>query len=347
MPIITPSSYRPPLGFANGHVQTLLRNLWGTSARPPYRREELDLADGDYVGLDWLCHEPDGVDRLAILTHGLEGSSRSPHVLSLAAVMHRSGWDVLAWNFRGCGGTSHRLARLYHSGASEDLAAVVSQALARHPARQVALAGFSIGGNITLKYLGEMGTAVDPRIRGGLAFSVPVDLAASVRHMAQPANAIYMKYFLDRMRARYRSRRESLPVKVSERELSRMRTFMDFDDPITAPLHGFSSAEDYYARAACLPWLGKIAIPTLLVNARNDPFLPASCFPERCAHANPSFFLETPASGGHCAFLTAPWEVRGWTEQRALAFLDGDGRNEDSAWAACPAAARADIEPAA
>jgi len=281
-------------------------------------RERLLLADGDFLDLDWGRR---GADRLAILTHGLEGDSKNPCLQGMAAALRRDGWDVLAWNFRGCGGEPNRLLRSYHSGATEDLQAVISRALRDSTYQRVSLVGFSLGGNMVLKYLGDLGGDVDSRLDRAVAFSVPCDLASSSRHLESRANRLYMRHFLQSLREKIREKIQRFPGMVDDVGLAQMRTFREFDGAYTAPMHGFASAEDYWSRASCKPVLTRIAIPTLLVNARNDPFLPEECFPFDAAVTNPSFFFECPMSGGHTGFIAFNALGEYWSETRAVKFL--------------------------
>lgn len=241
----------------------------------------------------------------------------------MAGAFHRAGWDVLAWNCRGCGGVESRKLRSYHSGATDDLAAVVNHALAGNRYREAGLIGFSLGGNITLKYLGELGEAVDPRVLGGVAFSVPCDLAASSIRLERLSNRIYMGRFMRSLRTKIRGKIKQFPGQLTDEGLEVMRTFREFDGAYTAPLNGFESAEDYWARASSKPFLNRIAVPALLVNARNDPFLPEECFPEEAAANSECFHLEAPRDGGHVGFVSFTRSGEYWSEKRAVEFLGG------------------------
>ncbi len=317
MPLITQSYYKPPAYLQNGHLQIFLSIFLQRPESLPYVRERIETPDGDFLDLDWIQAES---PRLAILCHGLEGSSRAGHIVGMAAALQKRGWDVLAWNYRSCGGTPNRTARLYHSGATDDLDTVVQHALRNHSSQQIALIGFSLGGNLLLKYLGERPS--NPRITKAVAFSVPVDLAGSATQLAAPHNRIYMMHFLKTLREKIRAKRELLPSTLPFERLNRIRTFHEFDEAFTAPIHGFSGAADYYARSSAQAYWDGIKIPTLLVNARNDPFLSPSCFPTEAAAAHPHLFLETPRSGGHCGFIPQNRQGECWSESRALTFLE-------------------------
>jgi predicted alpha/beta-fold hydrolase len=321
MPLLS-SSYRPPWGLGNGHLQTILPVLFRRVATITCERERIETPDGDFLDLDW--NRDHRSESLVIITHGLEGNSANASVRGMASAFHRAGWDTLAWNLRGCSGELNRLLRTYHSGAWEDLQSVIEYAAGTY--RRIALVGFSIGGNLTLKYLGDHGNSIDPRIVGAVAFSVPCDLASSARVMESRVNSIYMQHFLRNLRRKIREKASAFPGAVSTDGLGRIRTFREFDGTYTAPLNGFLSAEDYWAKASSKPSLSGITIPALLVNALNDPFLGAECFPREEAAANPHLQLELPESGGHLGFITRGEEY--WSESRAVEFLQTADRGE-------------------
>ena len=320
MALIRNSTYRAPSWLPGGHVQTIYPALCRRPAPVASRSERLELADGDFIDLEW---SEKGGQRLAILSHGLEADMNTGYILGMAAALIRRGWDVLRWNFRGCGGEPNRLLRMYHSGATEDLHAVVSHALARHPAASIDLIGFSLGGNLTLKYLGERPAALPPRLHRAVAFSVPCDLSCSSRQLAIPSNRIYMDRFLVAMRAKIRAKKRMFPDQLDLTGLDRIRTFQEFDDRYTAPIHGFRDAADYWARNSSRQFLPHITLPTLLVNAANDPFLGPGCHPRDEAAASTSFHFESPATGGHVGFPTLGNKGEYWSETRAAGFLAG------------------------
>lgn len=280
------------------------------------RKERLELKDGDFLDLQWHgC----GRGRLVVLSHGLEGSAEAAYIQGMARALDAEGWDVLAWNYRGCSGEMNRLPRFYHSGASEDLAAVVEHALAVHPAEKVDLVGFSLGGNMTLKYLGERGDEISPRLGRAVAFSVPCDLACSSRTLTTWFNReVYMRRFIVSLADKVRAKAKLFPDVLDPAELEGVRTFREFDDRFTAPLHGFLDAEDYWARSSSRQFLSSIRIPALLVNAANDPFLGPDCYPRAEARASEWFHLEVLEGGGHVGF-GGPGP--NWAEARAVSFL--------------------------
>ncbi len=316
MPVIA-SSYQPPSPLRLGHVQTVLPTLARRVPALNYQRTSLNTLDGDFLDLDWASV---GGHRLAVICHGLEGDSQRAYVRGMARAVNSAGWDVLAYNCRGCGGRPNRTPAFYHSGATGDLDLAVRAALARGY-ESLALIGFSLGGNLIFKYLGELGDQARAHIRAGVGFSVPCDLADSGRRMELRQNRIYVARFLRLLRAKIRAKMKLVPGAMDDRGYGRIKNFRQFDDRYTAPLHGFADALDYYRQASCRTFLGRIAVPALMVNALDDPLLGPGCFPWAEARANPYFFLETPAHGGHVGFMAGGG--RYWSEARAVEFLAG------------------------
>lgn len=318
MPLLTSSSYRAPLGMPGGHLQTIIPSLFRKAERITLERERLELADGDFLDLEW---KREGRERLAIFCHGLEANAGASYLQEVAGGLNREGWDVLAWSYRGCGREPNRLPRFYHSGATEDLAAIVEHALATHPATRIDLVGFSLGGNLILKYLGECGDQVSPRLGRAVTFSVPCDLACSSQTLDTAFNReVYMRRFIRSLKGKIEEKALRFPAEMDPAGLNAIRTFREFDDRYTAPLHGFRDAEDYWARSSARPFLEKIRIPALLVNAANDPFLGPKCYPREEAEQSADFSFEEPAEGGHVGFSG---RARGssWMVARTLRFL--------------------------
>ncbi|MGI9173898.1 MAG: YheT family hydrolase [Rhodothermales bacterium] len=319
MPLLADDYTPPNRFFENGHVQTVYPKFRQWAGEVRYRRERIETDDGDFLDLDWSRGE---ARRLAILSHGLEGSTQSSYIQGMTRALRRRGWDVLAWNYRGCSGEHNRLGRSYHSGATEDLEAVVQHTLRRSGYPTLALIGFSLGGNLVLKYLGERGTDVDRRIQRAVAFSVPCDLAAGSDRIARRSNWIYQRRFLRSLGPKIQAKQSLFPDVCGTLDLAGIRTLRDFDDRFTAPVHGFRNAADYYARSSSKSFLPHIAIPTLLVNAADDPFLPPSCYPIEEAQASERLYLQTPRHGGHVGFVAFNARGEFWSETRAADFLE-------------------------
>jgi predicted alpha/beta-fold hydrolase len=321
MPLLTTPDYRPTALLANGHLQTIVASTLRRVPEVHYKRERLELPDGDFVDLDWSLPGPAPGRRLGIISHGLEGDSGRPYVRGMARALNQAGFDALAWNYRGCGGETNRLLRAYHLGDTGDLAEVVRHAIESRQYSEVFLTGFSAGGNVTLKYLGENAARVPSQVKRAAVFSVPTDLKASSVHISRWQNQIYLRRFLNSLRDKMRVKGAYLPGQLDLSELNKLRDFPQFDERYTAPLHGFASADDYYAQSASGRYLGGIRLPTLLVNALNDPFLPASCFPREAAAASQFFYLETPVWGGHVGFNEGGPSGTYYSERRAVDFF--------------------------
>ena len=317
MPLIQ-STYRPPFGFGNGHLQSIYPALWRRVPAVNWNRERIDTPDGDFLDLDCSGSRS---KRVAILSHGLEGHANQPYIRGMAHALMKRGWDVVAWNCRGYSGEPNRLLPFYHSGSSDDLETVLNHVLAQGRWSEISLVGFSLGGNQTLKLLGELGESVDDRVVGAVAFSVTCDLAASSIRLGEWENRIYMARFMKTLRQKAITKERMFPGQLDLNGLADMKTFKQFDDRYTAPLHGFADAEDYWTQCGSGRFLPAIRGPTLLVNARDDPFLAGRCFPREEAQKNPHFWLETPARGGHVGFVTRGNDGEYWSETRAVEFL--------------------------
>jgi uncharacterized protein len=312
MPIVG-SLFRPPFFLRNGHLQTILPLLLPRRFQVVYQRERLELDDGDFLDLDWIRA---GSDKLAILSHGLEGCSEDCR--GMATLLRWAGWDVLAWNYRGCGGELNRFARFYHSGDTADLDELIRFAATAYS--QIALIGVSLGGNLTLKYLGER--IPHPSVTGAVAVSVPVDVTSSAVALdARWSNRLYLHRFIRSLLAKVEQKAVSFPDQYDMRGSRSIRTFRQFDDRFTAPIHGFRDAADYWRQSSSLQFLRGINVPTLLLNARDDPFLTPECFPYSDAKQNAYLFLETPESGGHVGFIDLANGLERWCERRVIEFL--------------------------
>ncbi len=272
------------------------------------------------MDLDWLESNPERDEApCCIILHGLEGNSQAPYVKSMARSFERSGYTVGALNLRGCSGEPNRLKRFYHSGDTEGLAFVVDQVSTRY--NRVYLVGFSLGGNVVLKYLGEDPSRVPSQVRSVAAFSVPCDLAGAADCLADPRNSFYMKRFISLLGAKLREKEAVYPQYVYEKGYSEMNSFHEFDNLYTARLNGFRDANDYWSQSSCKQYLDRLDRPALLVNAKNDPFLSGSCFPIEAAQSSSLFHLEVPKSGGHCGFPGRRMWKGCWHERRVLSFF--------------------------
>lgn len=311
-------TYKRPWFLFNGHFETIWPSLFRMVPKPAYRRERLATDDDDFIDLDWL---QSGNSRLVVISHGLEGDSCRHYVAGMANAFHGSNWDVLAWNFRGCSGEINRQPRFTHNGSTDDLHAVVSHALASHDYQVVVLVGFSMGGNLSLVYLGRDADRVPNRVKAAVCLSVPCDLAAASARLAERSNLIYMKRFMRLMGHKVRLQAVQYPELFPCEDYAELKTFHDFDGRYTAPLHGFRDAAHYWEECSSLQYLQYVKIPVWIINARNDPFLPASCFPDASLHGNPHVTLVAPEHGGHCGFASSFGEPCYWSESTAVSLL--------------------------
>jgi uncharacterized protein len=319
MPLIQ-SSFRPAWFARGGHLQTLWAPLVLPRVQLPIHRERVELPDGDFVDLDW-CRQP-GEGMTVLLLHGLEGSSRSPYIRGMMRALQRAGLTSVAMHFRGCSGEPNRLARGYHSGDTEDLKFLVRHLHERCSCPIVAAIGYSLGANVLLKWLGETGPA-NPLLAAA-AVSPPFDLGASADRISRGLSRIYHAHLLRCLRRtvlrKAGAHGPQLPVSIER--LRRVRTIRQFDDQFTAPVHGFAGADDYYRKSSCRHYLATIAVPTLIVHARNDPFTPACHIPAD-PDLSESVTLELSDDGGHVGFIGASnlWTASYWLEERLPQFL--------------------------
>ena len=321
--------FRPARWLPGPHLQTLWSRVLRRGPVVRLRRETWETPDGDALELDWLDGPPEAP--LILGLHGLEGCSMS---LYMQGLMHRAGargWRGLALNFRSCAcppGRPHgeyvmnRGDRLYHSGETGDLDWVVERLVARQPALDLRMVGVSLGGNVLLKWLGERGEDVPPQVRVAAAISAPLDLGACSRHLEDGLGPWYMRFFLRSLRAKALDWAARHPGRIDPEAVRTARTFREIDDAATGPIHGFADADDYYRRASSLPWLSRIRVPTLLVNARDDPFEPAEILDRARASASVAVRCAFTERGGHVGWVVGPpWAARSWGEDLAMEWL--------------------------
>jgi len=320
---LAPGTYRPAWWLPNRHAQT----LWGRFARrlPPLgtRRECWETPDDDFLEIERLDPPVRDAPEL-ILLHGLEGTAQSHYARGTLAEAQRRGWGAHLLLFRSCGDAINRARRLYHSGETSDLAFVVDRVLEEQPRAPIVLAGYSLGGNVLLKWLGERGTHVPPRIRGAVAVSVPFDLARGSRHIQQGFARVYQAHFLRSLKRKIRGKLVQFPDVADPARVAAAQTLYEFDHVVTGPLHGFTGADDYYTRSSSVRYLDRIRIPTLLLSAIDDPFLPAAVLDDvrAIAERTPALTVEFAARGGHVGFIAGPpWRPFYWGEWRVGDFL--------------------------
>jgi hypothetical protein len=322
---VSEHTYSPAWWAPNRHVQTLWGKLIRRPARVETRREVWETPDDDVLELRRL-DAPAGRPRL-ILLHGLEGTVRSHYLGGMFAEAQRRGWGADLLLFRSCGEEPNRTRRFYHSGETTDISFVVDGIVREHAASPIAIVGFSLGGNVLLKWLGERGATLPPAIRAASAMSVPFDLSRSAAAIDRGFARLYQAHFLRSLRRKALAKMQRFPDLVDRARLATARTIRDYDDCVTAPVHGFDGAEDYYSLSSAIGWIGAIRIPTLLVSAVDDPFLPPEVLDEvrGIARANPALQIDFPTRGGHVGFVAGrvPWRPVYWGEWRIAEFFSG------------------------
>ncbi|MCB0371448.1 MAG: alpha/beta fold hydrolase [Muricauda sp.] len=312
------SNYNPPLFFRNGHLATIYHGIVRTVNGVVQKRERIHLSDGDFLDLDWSdAHQ--STHKLVVLLHGLEGDGQRPYITGSAKILNSNGYDACAVNFRGCSGEPNKMYRSYHSGATEDLVEVIDHILNTKDYQEIYLKGFSLGGNLLLKYLGE-GNPVPKEMKGAVAVSVPCSLHSSCQQLLSPKNVLYAQRFKKNLLFKLRQKQQLFPELISDSDIKKIKTLKDFDDVYTSKAHQFKDALDYYEKCSSLQFLPNIAVPSLIINAKDDSFLGPECYPFEEVGQNPNLFLETPNYGGHVGF----WGRKNitYTEKQALNFFE-------------------------
>ncbi len=326
--------YLRPWWLPGADLQTILPAIAAPVARVDFARERWasvgadGTADGDFVDIDWLA-DTSGAPRwnpampLVVMFHGLEGSSHSHYSKALMGAVLSRGWNGCVPHFRGCSGELNHLPRAYHSGDSAEIDWILRRIVASRAPRRIYAVGISLGGNALAKWAGEHGSAAGNIVCALAAVSAPLDLAAAGTALGQGFNMLYTRMFLDTLKRKSLSKLARFPGMIDAERVRRARNLYEFDNLVTAPLHGFRDTDDYWARASAKPWLAHIGVPALVLNARNDPFLPARSLPT-ANQVSPSVTLEQPAHGGHVGFATGPVPPGriDWLPQRLLNYFD-------------------------
>lgn len=318
MPLLT-SDFSPSLPFKNGHFNTMYRPLF-MKETCNYIRKRIFTWDNDFIDLDFSKVSS---KTIAILIHGLEGSSESKYMISTTNELNSNEIDTVAFNLRGCSGEDNLLLGTYHSGKTEDVHFVVNHILENYAYENILIIGFSLGGNLTLKYMGEYVGKISPKVKGAIAVSVPIDIASSEREMDKIKNKLYIEQFLKTIRLKVLKKSFKFPdFKLDKEKLFKTTKFKHLEYLYTVPVFGFDSPEDYWKKASSKPYLSKINKPTLLINAKDDSFLAQECFPIDEAKKSDVFYLEITKYGGHVGFITnfKQNESR-WLENRITKFI--------------------------
>jgi len=320
---MTASDYRAPWWLPGRHLQTVYPYLFLRPAPPAYRRERVDLPDGDFVDLDWVDASPDSP--VLVLFHGLEGSSKSPYAAAILGAAASRGWRGAVPHWRGCSGEPNRLARAYHSGDYGELESILAAIRSRVGTARLLAIGISLGGNVLLHWLGREPEKSRAWLKAAASVSAPIDLVASGTALDRGLNRLYARNFLKTLVPRALEKLQRFPGLYDEEKLRRVTTIHDFDDLVTAPLHGFRDVMDYWRRASSKPWLKEITLPTLILNAMNDPFVPGASLPGP-KEVSAAVTLAQPAGGGHVGFVEGgfPGSLMGFAT-RLLNFLETHG----------------------
>lgn len=318
MPIIT-SSYNSPLWLPDRHSQTIVPSLFRKVPGVNYTRERIPTPDKDFLDLDWSCQ---GNNRLAIIAHGMEGCSTRPYVLGMTQAFNEEKWDTLSWNFRCCSGETNLQLKFYNAGSSGDLACVADHVVKTKTYKEIVLVGFSLGGNIILKYLEEYGGKTPSEISKAIVFSVTGDLYSCVQELSKGFNRVYLARFLITLKQKMIEKGKDYPELLKNLDWSQIQSLIDFDNRFTAPLGGFRDAHQYYEECSSKYSIPEIRIPVLIVNSLNDPFLNSACYPINECAESAHVFLELPANGGHIGFPNHFINGRYWTEDRTIAFVN-------------------------
>ncbi|TVZ54878.1 hypothetical protein OD91_0115 [Lutibacter sp. Hel_I_33_5] len=318
MPILE-SQFIPSLPFKNGHFNTLYRPYFMKDTIS-YQRKRITTWDKDFIDLDFSTV---GSKKLGLLIHGLEGSSESNYMIKTAKKLNTIGLDAICMNLRGCSGEDNLLLSTYHSGKTEDIDFVVKHILENYEYENIVIIGFSLGGNLTLKYLGEYVASLSSKIKGGIATSVPIDIASAEKEMDKFKNKLYMEIFFKTMKNKVLEKHHKFPeYQLDKDKLFKATKFKHLEHLYTVPVFGFESPEDYWQKASSKPYLSKIDRPTLLINAKDDSFLSKECFPFEEAKASEYFYFTETEYGGHCGFMSSfTQSENNWLENKIAIFI--------------------------
>ena len=315
MPIIETKYIGPPYHLINGHLETIIPSVFNSVDDVHYQREQLELTDGDFLDLDWVKSNN---DKLVILSHGMEGDTNRHYMKRSAKFFQRNGWDVLAWNNRGCSGRINRLVRSYHHGTTDDISAVVNHALNHQVYKSIVLIGFSMGGSMVSKYL-SIADQLNERVKGGVVFSVSCDLHETILKLGETIG-LYKNKFMDKLKQKLLEK-QKVHMELKDLDIASVNSFEDYHKIFTLPYQGYESMEDFYKDASCQHFLPDLQRPLLMVNALNDPLLGQNCYPRQLAEQHPLLYLETPKRGGHLGFTTRN-DQESYMEASAKSFIE-------------------------
>ena len=314
MPLIE-TDYTPPFLSKNRHFNTIYSSLFRRIKRIPFKRKRIETSDNDFLDVDLIDN---GSKKIVILCHGLEGSSNSKYILATAKLLSKNGYSIAAMNYRFCSGEINRQLITYHSGKTDDLHTVINYVLPNYDA--IYLVGFSLGGNLILKYNGDGLFPLSSKIKASVAISVPIDLKGSSISLQKRENKLYNWRFLRTLSKKMFLKHNQFPKELDINPLKTIKNLTDFDEYFTSKINGFKNAQDYYFKASSKQFICNISRPTLLINAKDDPFLSQSCFPINEAKNSLNFYLMIPKYGGHVGFISKGDFY--WSENQILKFID-------------------------
>ena len=316
MPLLK-ENFSPTLPFRNAFLSTVYRSLFMKDERT-YERKRVVTWDEDFIDLDFSFHNS---KTLVLLIHGLEGSSNSNYMVTTSKELNKNGFDTVCMNLRGCSGQDNLLAKSYHSGKTDDLDFIIRHLVYEYNYENIVLCGFSLGGNIILKYLGEY-DSIPKEVKGAITISVPVDLTSSQTELKKTKNSIYMMEFLSSIKLKILQKAEKNPIlNIDKDKLYKAKTFKEVEELYTVPIFGFKSSEHYWEVASSKPHIPKIKLPTLLINAKDDTFLAKECYPTKEAETSNYFYLITPKYGGHVGFINSFTAENKWMEHQIIDFI--------------------------
>lgn len=316
MPLLDSTDFKPNFIFRSGHGGTLIPHLFNQRKLSQFKRQRLTTPDHDFLDVDKIINQN---DTLALLCHGLEGSSASNYIHNMSSLLIENNFDVIAMNYRGCSGEPNLNLRMYHSGATDDIDFVLKQSCENY--QNVVLIGYSLGANMVIKYAGETSLSKPINLKSIVGISAPCDLDACSAIISKKSNYIYEKRFLISLINKIKNKAKRFASDVDLRYLKQIKTIRDFDEYYTGPIHGFKDAREYYELNSSNGFLDTINIPTLIINAANDPFLDHTVFPIQSAKQSNYLHLIVSKYGGHVGFMDGRSSYN-WADRQALKFIN-------------------------
>jgi len=306
--------------FRNAHINTIYASLVRWIPKVKFKRERIENSEGDFLDLDW---KKVGSKKLILILAGLEGKSTSLYSRAAVRYFNEKDWDAVCMNYRGCSGEPNRLLRGYHMGATDDVKFTVDHIIDSYDYDEIILLGYSLGGNLALKYIGEESDNLPIQLKGSVSFSVPMDIKKSNERLNKWYNWHFIKWFMLTLNYKANQKKRQFPKELKNyKGLFMSGNFVYFDTHFTAPANGFKSVNEYWESSSCKPYLEHIKVPSLIIASNDDTFISNNCYPKADAVANPNLFLEITNYGGHCGFIRNFFEKHWWMEERAFQFIE-------------------------